>query len=95
MGHIKANSNGHQWRKAKNTILKTQTYCHLCGHTVNKQLPAGHPMAPEIDHIIPLARGGAKTALSNLALTHRSCNLRKSDGTNQRPKQPLPTSQRW
>lgn len=53
-------------------------------------------MAPEIDHIVPLAKGGHKTNPNNLALTHRSCNQRKSDGTrNTQTSQPLPVSQKW
>jgi 5-methylcytosine-specific restriction endonuclease McrA len=40
-------------------------------------------MAPSLDHILPLARGGAHDH-SNLQLAHRICNSRKSDkGTDQ------------
>lgn len=52
--------------------------CYLCGELVNLDEPFGPKMA-NVDHIIPLSRGGA-TDLSNLRLVHYACNLRKSAG---------------
>lgn len=37
-----------------------------------------HPRAPELDHIIPLSRGGSHTKV-NVQCTCRACNLLKSD----------------
>jgi len=39
-------------------------------------------MAFEIDHIIPLAKGGMDV-LENLAAAHRRCNRVKSDGPRE------------
>ena len=36
-------------------------------------------MAPAIDHIIPVSKGGHPSALDNLQLTHATCNRQKSD----------------
>jgi 5-methylcytosine-specific restriction endonuclease McrA len=44
--------------------------CYLCGQPL-----AG---ATDVDHIVPLARGGAHCQ-DNLRPTHEACNLRKSD----------------
>lgn len=45
--------------------------CHLCRKKFTKNNP------PTIDHVIPLALGGAHDA-SNIALAHLVCNSRKS-----------------
>lgn len=65
--------------KNKKRILATQDYCYICGKLVDKSLKAGSDMSPEIDHIIPIAKGGHPSDISNLALTHRICNRQKGD----------------
>lgn len=45
--------------------------CYLCG----KLIPIG---SRNVDHIVPLAKGGAHTA-SNLAIAHERCNKSKND----------------
>jgi len=53
--------------------------CWLCGQMTDKRLRGtGQPMAPELDHIVPLAKGGSHT-LENVACSCRRCNLSKSD----------------
>ncbi|MDP9418988.1 MAG: HNH endonuclease [Actinomycetota bacterium] len=51
--------------QAARQVLRGAT-CHLCGQ----------PGADTIDHVVPLAAGGANVA-SNWAPAHRSCNSRK------------------
>lgn len=53
--------------------------CYLCGRIVDKSLPASDPMHAQVDHIIPIARGGHPSDINNLCLTHAYCNRRKSD----------------
>ncbi|HFU4488725.1 TPA: HNH endonuclease [Streptococcus suis] len=65
--------------KNKKRILKTATICAICGHQVDKSLKAPHPMSAAIDHIIPIAKGGHPSDISNMQLTHRQCNRQKSD----------------
>ena len=36
-------------------------------------------MAPTIDHIIPVAKGGHPSDIDNLQLAHWTCNRQKSD----------------
>jgi 5-methylcytosine-specific restriction endonuclease McrA len=50
--------------------------CGICGGSV---VMAPGPHQPSPDHVIPLARGG-KHELSNLQLSHLSCNLSKNAG---------------
>ena len=60
-------------------ILKTQSVCGICGKPVDKSLKPPHPLAPVIDHIIPLNKGGHPSDIKNLQLAHASCNRTKSD----------------
>lgn len=54
-------------------ILKRDNYrCQMCGVT------AKHGAALEIDHITPVAKGGANDA-DNLQVLCRECNAGKSD----------------
>lgn len=50
-------------------VMASASDCYLCGK------PLAGPI--QLDHIIPLARGGAH-CLDNLAPTHKACNNRKS-----------------
>jgi len=63
-------------------VLATQTLCGICGKPVDKTLPASDPMSATVDHIIPIARNGHPSDLSNLQLAHRACNRMKSDKLN-------------
>ena len=67
------------FQKNKRIILATQDVCALCGAPVDKSLKAPDPMSPNVDHIIPISKGGHPSSLDNLQLTHRWCNLHKGD----------------
>ncbi|MBR4681584.1 MAG: HNH endonuclease [Fibrobacter sp.] len=60
-------------------ILKTQTICGICGKPVDFSYKNPHPLAPTVDHIIPVSKGGHPSDISNLQLAHRCCNREKSD----------------
>ena len=57
--------------------------CHLCGQPIDYGLPAGHPLAFELDEIVPLAsippeqRAQAAIDPRNVAPAHRICNERR------------------
>ena len=72
---------GHRTAYEKNRakILATQDVCAICGKPVDKSIPSPHPLSPTIDHIIPVAKGGHPSDLSNLQLAHMYCNRQKSD----------------
>lgn len=67
------------YEKNKRIILKTQNVCGICGKPVDMSLKYGDPMAPTIDHIIPVAKGGHPSDIDNLQLAHWTCNRQKSD----------------
>lgn len=52
--------------------------CKLCGDPLAMAEKVPHPLAPTIDHVTPLARGGAH-APSNVQAAHFLCNSRKGD----------------
>jgi 5-methylcytosine-specific restriction endonuclease McrA len=71
------------YERNKKRILATQNVCGICGKPVDKSLKYPDPMSAVIDHIIPVnGPGGLKghpSDLSNLQLTHFSCNRQKSN----------------
>lgn len=59
--------------------------CHLCGGmTIKAKRGTYHAKAPELDHIVPLARGG-EHSYRNTACAHRVCNIAKSDNVMGQP----------
>ena len=60
-------------------ILKMQDVCGICGRPVDKSLKPPDPLAPAIDHIIPVSKGGHPSDIENLQLTHWACNRQKAD----------------
>lgn len=68
-----------QFESNKKKIYATQTVCGICGKEVNFRLKWPHPMSACIDHIIPVAKGGHPSDISNMQLAHMSCNRQKSD----------------
>lgn len=78
-------------RKAKERSARVETVsplrvferdgwrCHLCGGlTIKGKRGSYHAKAPELDHIVPLSKGGDHS-YANTACAHRSCNIAKSD----------------
>lgn len=53
--------------------------CHLCGkQTLKAKRGTYHDRAPELDHVVPLSKGGQHT-YANTACACRKCNIEKSD----------------
>lgn len=67
-------------------VHRDNNVCHLCGgqcdSTDYRLTDAGHfvagPMYPSVDHVLPVAKGGAHT-WDNVKLAHLSCNMKKRD----------------
>lgn len=65
-------------------VQRTKVYerdgwvCQLCRKPVRRDKVVPHPLAPTLDHIVPLAGGGAH-AYANVQLAHFMCNSAKSD----------------
>jgi 5-methylcytosine-specific restriction endonuclease McrA len=61
--------------------IRDQWTCQLCGLPTPKELRGQKaPSAPEIDHIVPVSKGGSHTR-DNLQLLCRRCNGRKGART--------------
>ena len=58
------------YERNKKRILATQNICGKCGKPEDKSLKPPHPMAPTIDHIIPVSKNGHPSDIDNLQLSH-------------------------
>lgn len=56
--------------------------CGLCRGKVDKRLKYPHPRSASLDHVLPIAHGGAHS-MANVQLAHLDCNHAKSDGGTQ------------
>lgn len=54
--------------------------CQLCGRKVKRGAVAPHPLAPSLDHILPISKGGTHEP-ANAQLAHFGCNSLKGDRT--------------
>lgn len=50
--------------------------CHLCGKKISKRFRGTHPLAPSVDHVIPLSKGGLHV-YENCRAAHFGCNSAK------------------
>lgn len=82
--------NDGDWNRARKTILASQDVCGICGNQVDKTLKWPNPLAPTVDHIIPIIKGGHPTDLHNLQLAHWCCNRQKSDKLAQQIREAKP-----
>lgn len=95
------NLNYPEWREARRrAIASKDPICAICGKWIDVEAPAFHPLAVEVDHIVPRARGGALYDLDNLQLTHSRCNRKKgarmdSDYMPKTVVNPVPISNAW
>lgn len=52
--------------------------CQLCLAPIDWNITGRDPLAPPLDHIIPISKGGAH-ALDNVWASHFGCNARKGN----------------
>lgn len=76
-------------KNARRVIMAGEV-CGICGRPVDKSLKYPDPMAPSVDHIIPISRGGHPSDIDNLQLTHWCCNHAKSDRLTAGRRPPCP-----
>ena len=93
--------NNTEWRQArKRAIASLDPVCAICHKYIDIDAPAFSPLAVEVDHIVPRARGGSLYELDNLQLTHSQCNRKKgakmdSDYDAGESSNPVPLSNNW
>jgi 5-methylcytosine-specific restriction endonuclease McrA len=71
---VKQMRNDARMDRLRARVLSEETHCGICGEHVDKTLDHRHKMSATVDHIIPLAFGGAPFDRHNVRLAHRSCN---------------------
>jgi 5-methylcytosine-specific restriction endonuclease McrA len=90
-----------EWATArKRAIASKDPICAICHTPIDLEAPAFSPLAVEVDHIVPRARGGAIYEMDNLQLTHSRCNRKKgakmdSDYEGLQVTNPVPLSNPW
>lgn len=84
-------SNGHRRRQLRLWWKSQGLPCALCGQPIDYSLPAGNPMAFEVDEVIPLSLGGDPLSKENTQPTHRICNERKGNNVKKAKEQHLQT----
>lgn len=70
----------------RRTIFRRDGWkCRACGRATPSNLVGTHaPNAPELDHIIPISKGGTHSS-ENVQLLCRECNHRKADKIEAQP----------
>ena len=59
-------------------ISRGKPPCHICGEPIDYSAKWLDPLSFQIDHVIPLHKGGTDT-LDNCAPSHRYCNRQRGD----------------
>ena len=91
--HIREDHSGphrQAFERNRKKIYATRTLCGICGRPVDFSLRYPNPMAPSIDHIIPIDRGGHPSDIDNLQLAHWTCNRQKGDKLRESKDTPPP-----
>lgn len=81
-------ANGHRRRQLRKWLASQGGSCALCGGAIDYSLPAGHPLAFEVDEIVPVSKGGDPLDRDNVQPAHRICNERKGNRVNLRKMHP-------
>lgn len=90
-----------EWALARKRAIASKDHiCAICHTQIDVEAPAFSPLAVEVDHIVPRARGGALYEIDNLQLTHSKCNRKKgarmaSDYDGLEVGNPVPLSNNW
>lgn len=89
------------WKEAvKRAKASLPPYCAAGDGLIDMDAPAFTPLSCEVDHKVPISRGGAPYDLDNLQLMHTRCNRKKgakmaSDYDGLQVANPFPLSNNW
>ena len=78
------NANGSRYRKGRAALRARGEPCWICrafgrAGDIDYSLPARHPYSFELDHLVPISKGGDPYDPRNQAATHRCCNEWRSN----------------
>lgn len=79
-------SNGTRYRSLRVQVRARGEGCWICrafgrDPTIDYSLPAGDPRSFEVDHLVPVSRGGALYDPANCVAAHRACNQWRGNKT--------------
>jgi 5-methylcytosine-specific restriction endonuclease McrA len=89
-----------RWRRLRLQVLRGATHCAICHRPLDFNARPCSRWAPSVDHIIPIALGGAPYERSNCREVHFGCNARRGVGRGRivrlvQQQEPLMTADWW
>ncbi|MFE0875362.1 HNH endonuclease [Streptomyces smyrnaeus] len=85
--------NGRPYRRLVAAQKALGLPCWICGHNIDYQLDARHPLSFTLDHLVPLSKGGGRLDPANARSAHRRCNSARGNRTSPTPQ--TRSSRRW
>ena len=67
-------SNSTRYKRAVSKCRERGGPCAICWHDIDYSLQSPDPMSFEVDHIVPVSKGGDLFDPMNLQPSHRCCN---------------------
>ena len=86
------------WKQARKRMLRSASFCAICGGALRPDLGPRHPLSPTVDHVVALSlldltsSYGRAMALDsrNLRVAHRGCNSRRGTGVKRAKRAKAP-----
>jgi 5-methylcytosine-specific restriction endonuclease McrA len=70
-----------------NKVYERDGYrCGICNKKVRMDKEVPHPLAPTLDHIVPISLGG-EHSYANIRTAHFNCNSKRSNNMNPNGEQ--------
>jgi hypothetical protein len=66
---------GRPWLRLRRQVLAEESSCWICGDELDLEVRYPHPQSPSVDHVVPLASGGALLERTNCRAAHLLCNV--------------------
>lgn len=85
---------GRPYRRLCAAVRALGAPCWICGHNIDLQLDARHPLSWTLDHLTPLSKGGSLLDPANARAAHRRCNSARGARTGP-PDRPGRPALRW
>lgn len=87
-------------RKRAISMAGDDPHCAICGKPLDPGAPQYSSNAIEVDHIVPISRGGLPYDIDNLQVVCLTCNRRKGkkmadDCKDKDDENPIPLSNAW